>query len=66
MTTWFSPDSSNVTWNDHYPNASGRYIVEWETNPAVREPNTALLVATGLGSLGWRPRRRQCESIWSD
>ena len=34
LTTWFSPDATNVTWNDHYATGSGRYIIEWNTDPA--------------------------------
>jgi hypothetical protein len=55
LTSWFSPDPTNITWNDHYPNGSGRYLVEWDTNP-VPEPSTALLVGIGLLVLGRRKR----------
>lgn len=55
LTTWFSPDTSNVRWNDHFPNGSGRYIVEWDTFP-IPEPSTALLLGAGLAGLGARRR----------
>jgi hypothetical protein len=57
LTVWFSADPGNVNWNDHPDFGSGRYLIEWDSNP-VPEPNTALLLGVGLLGLGVKGRRR--------
>jgi hypothetical protein len=58
LTVWFSSDPGNVSWNDHPDFGSGRYLIEWNSNP-IPEPNTALLLGFGLLGLGALGRRQQ-------